>query len=154
MELLILERYFLMTSPIGWYMKQASNIHICLMPIYWKYRPYGSKLVMLYYVDDWIYCYTSEELGKWFVGTLGNILHVNFLGHAHWFMSITISQLKYHSISVYQVRYATSVSENYLDIDTIKEKSKYHDTTLPHDMIFTKEYASNNDEQVEVLFIE
>ena len=28
---------------------------------------------------------------------------------AHWFMSIIISQLKYHSISVDQARYATSI---------------------------------------------
>ena len=61
-----------------------------------------SKLVVLSYVDDCVYWYTSEELGKWFVDTLGKILHVKLLGHENWFMSIIISQLKEHSISMDQ----------------------------------------------------
>ena len=51
-------------------------------------------------VDECVYCYTSEAIGKWFVDTLGKIFHVNFLGHARWFMSIGISQIKDHSTSV------------------------------------------------------
>ena len=35
--------------------------------------------------------------------------HVKFLGFAHWFISIRISQLKDHSISVDQARYDTSI---------------------------------------------
>ena len=53
-------------------------------------------------------------------------------------MSIRISQLKGYSTAVGQYKYATSVVTKYLDTDTIKENSKYHKTTLPHDMIFTK----------------
>ena len=79
------------------------------MSIYYKYAPDGSKNVVLSYVDDRAYWYTNEYLGKWFVGTLGNIFHVNFLVYAHWFMSIIISQMKDHSISVDQARYATSI---------------------------------------------
>ena len=45
----------------------------------------------------------------WFVDTPGNRLHVNFLGYAHWFMSIRISQLKKHSISVDKDIYDKSV---------------------------------------------
>ena len=41
--------------------------------------------------------------------TLGKIFHVNSLGYAHWFMSIRISQMKDHSISVDQDRYDTSI---------------------------------------------
>ena len=41
--------------------------------------------------------------------TLGKRFHVNFLGYTHWFMSIRISQLKDHSISMDQDRYATSI---------------------------------------------
>ena len=51
----------------------------------------------------------NEALGKWFVDTLGKILHVNFLGYAHCFISIIISQMKGHSIPVDQARYATSI---------------------------------------------
>ena len=65
----------------------------CQMSIYYKYAPYGSKIVVLSYVDDCVHWYTNEYLGKCFVDTLGNRFHVNFLGFAHWFMSIRISQL-------------------------------------------------------------
>ena len=66
------------------------------MPIYYKYAPYGSKIVVLSYVDDCVYWYTNEALGRWFVDTLGKRFHVNILGYAHWFMSIIISQMKDH----------------------------------------------------------
>ena len=79
------------------------------MSIYYKYAPDGPKIVVLSHVDDCIYWYTNEYIVKWFVDTLGKIIHVNFLGYAHWFMSMIISQLKDHSISVDQARYATSV---------------------------------------------
>ena len=39
------------------------------MSIYDKYARYGSKLVLVSCVDDFVYWYTSEELGNWFVGT-------------------------------------------------------------------------------------
>ena len=54
--------------------------------IYYKYAIYGSKLVVLYYVDGFLYWYTYEELGKWFVNKIGKILHVKLLEYAHWFM--------------------------------------------------------------------
>ena len=53
----------------------------CQMSKYYQYATYGSKLVVLYYYDDCLYWYTYEELGKWFVDTLGNIFHVQFLGY-------------------------------------------------------------------------
>ena len=79
------------------------------MSIYYKSATDESKLFVLSYVDDCVYWYTNEYLGKWFVDTLGKIFHVNFLVYAHWFMSIRISQLKDHSISMDQARYATSI---------------------------------------------
>ena len=79
------------------------------MSIYYKYVPYVSKLVVLYYVDDCVYWYTNEDIGKQFVDNLGKRFHVKFLGCAHWFMSISISHMKDHSISVDQDRYATSI---------------------------------------------
>ena len=62
--------------------------------IYYKYAPDGSKIVVLIYADDCVFWYTSEELGGCFVDTLGKRFHANFLGYAHWFMPISISQLK------------------------------------------------------------
>ena len=104
--------------------------------IYYKYEIDGYKLVVLSYVYDCVFWYTSEEPGKRFVDTLGKRFHVNFLGYTHWFMSISISKLKDYSISADQDRYAIGVVSKYLDTSTIKENSKFHKTTLPHDMIF------------------
>ena len=89
------------------------------------------------------------ENGLWKI--LGKIFHVNFLGYAHWFMLIRIYQIEDHSISVDQARYATSIVAKYLDIDTVKVSTKFYNTTLPYDMIFTKDDTSNSDEKVESL---
>ena len=53
-------------------------------------------------------------------------------------MSIRIYQLKDHSNSVDQARYATSIVAKYLDTATVKESNKFYKTTLPADMILTK----------------
>ena len=76
---------------------------------------------------------------------------MNFLGFAHWFMSIRISQLKDHYISVHQDRYSTSIVAKYLDTATVKVSNKFYNKTLPADMIFTKEDVSTSDEQIEKL---
>ena len=60
------------------------------MSTYYKYETYGTEMVVLSYVDDCVYWYTSEALGKWFLDTLGKISHVKFLGYAHSFTSIRI----------------------------------------------------------------
>ena len=123
----------------------------CQMSIYYKYAPDGSEIVVLYYVDYCVYWYTNEDPGTLFVDTFGKIFHVNFLGYAHWFMSIIISQLRDHSISVDQAIYATSVVAKYLDTAAFKVSTKFYKTTFPADMIFTKEDVSTSDEQVESL---
>ena len=117
------------------------------MSIYYKYAPDGSKIVVLSYVDDCVYWYTNEDIGKRFVDTLGKRFHVNFLGFAHWFMSIWIYQLKDHSIYVDQARYDTSIVAKYLETATVKVSNKFYKTTLRADMIFTKEDVSTSDDQ-------
>ena len=79
---------------------------------------------------------------------------MNFLGYAHWFMSIRISQLKDHSISVDQYRYATSIVAKYLDTATVKVSTKFCNTTFPTEIISTKEDVSTSDEQVQKLTME
>ena len=79
---------------------------------------------------------------------------MKFLGYVHWFIFISISQLNDYSIPVYQARYVTAVVSKYLDTYTIKENPKLHKTTLPDYMVFTKEYSSTSDEQVEPLYRE
>ena len=61
------------------------------MYIYYNYVPYGSKLVVLSYVVDCVFWYTSEELVKWFVYTLGKRFHVNFLGYLYCFISVRVT---------------------------------------------------------------
>ena len=83
--------------------------------------------------------------------TLGKRFHVKLLGYAHWFMSIIISQIKDHSISVDQARYDTSIVAKYLDTATVKTSTKFYETNFPSDMIFTKYDTSTSDEKVEKL---
>ena len=97
----------------------------CQMSIYYKYAPDVSEMFVLSYVDDCVYWYTNEDIGKWFVYTLGKRFNVNFLGFAHWFMSIRISELKDHSIFVDQARYDTSIIAKYLDTATVKLSNKF-----------------------------
>ena len=106
---------------------------------------------LLSYVDDFVYWYTYEALGKWFVDALGKRFHVKFLGYAHWFMSIINSQMKDRSISVDQARNATSIVAKYLDTITVKASTTFYKTTFPSDMIFTEDDKYNSDEQVEKL---
>ena len=100
------------------------------MSIYYKYTSDGTNIVVSYYFDNCIYWYTSEALGKWFVDTLGKMFHVKFLGYAHWFMSIRISDTKDHFISVDRARYDTSVVAKYLYTDTVKKSAKWYYKTL------------------------
>ena len=73
------------------------------------------------------------------------------MGYEKWFISIRISHMKDHSISVDQSRYATSIVEKYLDTATVEASKKFYNTILPYDMIFTKSDTFTSDEQVEKL---
>ena len=82
---------------------------------------------------------------------LGKRFHLNFLGYAHWFMSIIIFQMKDYSISVDQAIYTTSIVPKYLDDATVKTSIKSYNTKFPSNMIFTKADAYTSDEKVEKL---
>ena len=69
-----------------WLIEAGFIKHQCHISIYYKYAPDGTKVVVLSYVDDCVYWYKSEALGKWFVDNTVKIYHVNFLEFAHWFM--------------------------------------------------------------------
>ena len=49
------------------------------MSIYYKYALDVTKIVVLSYIDDCVYWYTSELLRIRFVDTLGKIFRVNIL---------------------------------------------------------------------------
>ena len=115
------------------------------MLIYYNYTPDGTNIFVLSYVDDCVYWYTYEDLGKWFVDYLVKIFNVNFLGYAHWFVSIRISQMNDNSISVDQGRYATSIVEKYLYTATVKASTEFYKTNFPSYMIFNKSYVYTSD---------
>ena len=46
----------------------------CQMSIYYKYAPYGSIFFVSSYIDDCVYWYTSKDIEKWFVDTLGKMI--------------------------------------------------------------------------------
>ena len=66
-------------------------------------------------------------------------------------MSIRISQIKDHSISVDQARYATYIVKKYLNTATVKASTKFYNTTLSSHIIFTKDDTYTGNEQVEKL---
>ena len=134
---------------IDWLIEAGFIQYQFQMYIYYKYASDGSENVVLSYVDDLVYWYTSEDLGIVFVDNLGKRFHVNFLGYEHWLMPIIIYQMKDHSIPADQERYANSVVAKYLDTATVKASMKFHKTTLPSDMIFIKTDTSTSDERVE-----
>ena len=74
-----------------WFIEQGFIRSQCQMSIYYKCALDGTNIVVLYYVDDCVYWYTSKDLGKWLVETIENKVHVKFLGYSNWFMSIRIS---------------------------------------------------------------
>ena len=69
-----------------WLLEEGFIQYQCQMLIYYKYAPDGTKNFVFSHVDDCVYWYTSEVFGKCFVDDLGKILHLKFLGYAHWFM--------------------------------------------------------------------
>ena len=81
----------------------------------------------------------------------GNILHVNFLGYSHLFMSIKISHMKDHSISEDQSRYYTYIVAKYLNTATVETSTDFSKTICPSDMILTNDDVSTSDEQVDKL---
>ena len=58
---------------IEWSLEAVLIQSHCQMSIYYKYAPDGSKVFVLSYVDDCVYWYTNEDLGKWFVDNLVKI---------------------------------------------------------------------------------
>ena len=103
------------------------------------------KIVVLSYVDYCVYWYSYEALVKLFGGDIGNRFHVNFLVYAHWFMSIIISHMKDHYISVDQARYAISTVAKYLEPATVKTSIKFYTTNFTSYVIFTKADAYTSD---------
>ena len=66
-------------------------------------------------------------------------------------MSIRISHMKDHCISVDQDIYTISIVNKFFDTATVKTSKKFYKTTFPYDMIFTNDDTCISDEQVDKL---
>ena len=64
-------------------------------------------------------------------------------------MSTSISQMKDHSISVYQASYDTYIVSKCLYTVTVNTSTNVYKTTFTSDIIFTKDDAYTSDEKVE-----
>ena len=62
--------------------------------------------------------------------------------------TLVFSQMKDHSFSVDQARYAIYIVAKYVGTVTVKAITKFYNTTSPSGMIFTKADTSTSDEQV------
>ena len=62
--------------------------------------------------------------------------------------------MKDHSISEDQDRYDNSIVAKYMDTATVKTSTKFYKTTMPSDVVFTKDDVSTSDEQIGKLIIE
>ena len=47
-----------------WLIEEVFMQSQCQMSIYYKYAPDGSRIVVLSYVDDCVYWYTNDYIGK------------------------------------------------------------------------------------------
>ena len=56
--------------------------------------------------------------------------------------------MKGHSIYIDQAIYSTSIVDKYFYTATVKTNTKFYNTTVPYNMIFTKADASTSDQKV------
>ena len=95
------------------------------MSIYLRYASDGTIVFFLSFF--WWLCLLVYEWRTWEIifNNLGKRSHVNFLGYAHWFMSIRISHMNDNSISMDQATYATSIVVKYLGTAIVKVSTKF-----------------------------
>ncbi|MGH7973945.1 MAG: reverse transcriptase domain-containing protein [bacterium] len=116
----------------------SSSVHPCLL---WK-TVGNSILLVLDYVDDMLYYFsTSKAMEDGFVKELATRFKAEFLGQAHWFLSLQISQSADYSITVDQSRYAKAITARYTNKINALLADKY-DRALPPLWIASKEDCS------------
>ena len=69
-----------------WLIESGFILYQFSISIYYKYAPNGERKMFYLMLTNCVYWYIAEDLVKRFVDTLGNILHVNFLGFYYLFM--------------------------------------------------------------------
>ena len=116
----------------------------CQMSIYYNYAP-DEKISYL------ILIIVSIDIHLRLLENVLWTLHVDFLGFSHWFIDIMILQMKGHSVLLYQSRYATYIVSKYMDTTKLNTSTQFYKTTLPSDMIFTKDDVSTSYEKVDKL---
>ena len=103
--------------------------------------------MLLVYVDDSLYFSTSDDMIKDFRKSLSDRFEVGFMGYAHWFLSLRISQDKNYNITVDQDRYARMLTRRHLGDVVIESKARKHDRTLPDGFVASKQDESKTEEE-------
>ncbi|MGH7954479.1 MAG: hypothetical protein ACREOZ_00810, partial [Gloeomargaritales cyanobacterium] len=112
----------------------TSSVHPCFL---WK-KAGKHVLMILDYVDDMLCFSTCPALEKHFKAELSARFTAEFMGQAHWFLSLRITQATDFSITIDQSRYAKAITLRYTDKLNIPMQDKY-DRTLPRDWVASKE---------------
>ena len=111
----------------------------------------GSFTKFMVYVDDGLY-YNSgskaEFYRKQFEKELLQKFEVNFIGQAHWFLSMRIRRDIVGNISLDQSRYAINIAKKFLGDS---ESHKPVKRPLPADFVASKEDCAQSDEEVTAL---
>ncbi|MGH7954550.1 MAG: reverse transcriptase domain-containing protein, partial [Gloeomargaritales cyanobacterium] len=124
----------------------SSAVHPCLL---WK-KVGKNVLMVLDYVDDMLYFSTCAKLEKKFQEELSARFKAEFMGQAHWFLSLRITQNADFSITVDQSRYAKAITLRYTDKLNTHLREKY-DRILPPNWTPSKDDCSSSAEDSDLL---
>ena len=127
---------------------RCSSVEPCL---YIKTYPDGSILKFLNYVDDGLFFCTDEDKENEFIMKLKARFQLNYLGQAHWFLGMRITQEGNFDVTLDQSRYTMSIVQRYLFGSNVKLLEKEHSKPLPDGFVPSKEDRSKDVEEVEKL---
>jgi len=82
--------------------------------LYIKHYGNGATIKLLNYVDDGLFYCTHLNIEEEFLQALKGRFELNFLGQAHWFLGMRITQAGSYNITLDQSRYAKNLVQRYL----------------------------------------
>jgi transposase InsO family protein len=111
----------------------------------------GSKIYLLYYMDNMLYYGTDCAGIKQFEELLKQRFSVELMGQAHWYLATRINQLSNFDIELDQSRYCRSIVKKYLDAAGSRKINNHHSTPLPLDFVPTSENCSIDEDASKLL---
>ena len=113
----------------------------------------GSMTYLLIYVDDSLYFNTANDV-KLFEKQISERFTVEFMGRAHWFLSVRIAQDKDFNYTLDQNRYANMILTKYLGKIATNITTTETKRPLPEDFVPSKLDCSKSESEVETLTAE